>query len=97
MGNTMGDCGCADAKDAVKPGPAPLPKQQDHVDAPSTTKVEGDAVALGGPDKSIAVLLKEIEEMKENHRERPSGVLSESKQEKPKNEGKGSSLSQGSG
>ncbi|KAM1002597.1 hypothetical protein ACFX2I_003020 [Malus domestica] len=50
----MGDCGCADAKDAVKPSPAPLPKQQNHVDAPSRTKVEGDAVALGGPNKFIA-------------------------------------------
>ncbi|KAM1135331.1 hypothetical protein EV2_045500 [Malus domestica] len=58
MGNSMGNCGCADGKDAVKEGPTPLPKQRDHVDAPSTTKVEDDAVALAGPDKSIGTLLK---------------------------------------
>ncbi|KAB2628493.1 hypothetical protein D8674_033288 [Pyrus ussuriensis x Pyrus communis] len=50
MGNSMGHCGCADGKDAVKEGPTPLPKQRDRVDASSTTKVEDDVVALAGPD-----------------------------------------------
>lgn len=56
----MGHCGCADGKDAMKEGPAPLPKQRDRVDAPSTTNVEDDAVALAGPDKSIGTLLKAV-------------------------------------
>lgn len=60
MGNSIGHCGCADGKDAVKEGPAPLPKQRDRVDASSTTKVEDDVVALVGPDKSIGTLLKAV-------------------------------------
>ncbi|CAB4298113.1 unnamed protein product [Prunus armeniaca] len=99
MGNSLGDCGCSDAKDAIKGGPS-APKQQ-HVGVPPTTKVEDDAVVVG-PDRAIQALIKsyiwdpQIEEMRENHRQGSSGGSRASKQEKPKNEERGgSSLSQG--
>ncbi|CAL8997952.1 unnamed protein product [Prunus brigantina] len=93
MGNSLGDCGCGDAKDAIRGGPS-APKQR-HVGVPPTTKVEDDAVVVG-PDRAIQALIKSIEEMGENHRQGSSGSSRASKQEKTKNEERGgSSLSQG--
>lgn len=58
MGNSLGDCGCGDAKDAIIRGGPSAPKQR-HVGVPPTTKVEDDAVVVG-PDRAIQALIKSV-------------------------------------